>query len=151
MSDVLKKLKLTNQNPVLVLNAPEEYKDTMSEIKSDIHTSINGKYGFIQVFVKDLSQLNKYIKDVIEALDGDGYLWVCYPKGTSKKYKSDVNRNTLIEAFGPYDFEGVTQIAIDDDWSAIRVKNVDNIKTMKRKTAMSEKGKERIQGNNDIC
>ena len=80
---------------------------------------------------------------VVEALEGDGYLWLC-PKGTSKKYKSELNRYKVLEVFAPYDFEGVSLIAIDDDWSALIVKNVDNIKTMKRKTAISEKGKERI-------
>lgn len=92
-------------------------------------------------------EAKKYIKELVIISRGDEYLWFCYPKGTSRKYHSDLNRKRLIELFGPYDFEGVTQIAIDDDWSAIRFKHVDNIKIMKRKWAGSKKGKERIKDN----
>jgi len=109
-------------------------------------TAIHGKYKFIQVFAKDLSEANKDAKGVIEALDGDGHLWLSsYPKGTSKKYKSDINRARAWEVFAPYEFEPVTQVAIDDDWSAMRFRYVDYIKTMKRKTAVTKKGKERIK------
>lgn len=147
MNPILKKLGLTNQNPVLVLNAPDEYGNIMADIEAEVHTAINGKYKFIQVFAKELSEANKYAKEVIEALDRDGHLWLCYPKGTSKKYKSDINRAKAWEVFAPYEFEPVTQVAIDDDWSAMRFRYVDYIKTMKRKTAATKKGKERIKGN----
>lgn len=147
MNPVLKKIKLTEQNPVLILNAPEEYKEVISDIKKEIHPEIKGKYEFIQLFVETLKELEEYARKLTEILDGDGYLWICYPKGTSKKYKSDIKRNKILEVFAPFDFEGVMQVSIDEDWSALRVRHVDNIGTMKRKTAYSNKGKERIKNN----
>lgn len=78
-------------------------------------------------------------------MDNGGRIWLCYPKGTSKKYKSDINREKTWEAFEPFDFEPVTQVAIDEDWSAMRSKHVDEIANMKRKTAASEKGRERVK------
>jgi hypothetical protein len=146
MNEVLKKIKLTAQNPVLILNAPEEYANVMKDIEGEVHTSIKGKYEFIQLFASSLVECEKLTPPAIEALEGDGYLWVCYPKGTSKKYKSDLNRDTARELIGTYNYEPVTLVAIDNDWSALRIKNPDNIKTMKRKSAASEKGKERIDG-----
>jgi len=71
-------------------------------------------------------------------------------KGSSKKYNSDINRARAREVFAPYEFEAVTQVAIDDDWSAMRFRYVDYIKTMKRKTAVTKKGKERIKGNKSV-
>ncbi|MDA8236180.1 MAG: hypothetical protein M0Z31_15560 [Clostridia bacterium] len=47
--------KLTQQNTVLILNAPEEYKEVVNDIKSEIHTTISGKYEFIQIFAKDVA------------------------------------------------------------------------------------------------
>ncbi len=44
-------------------------------------------------------------------------------------------------------YEPVTMIAIDEDWSALRFRQIENIKTMSRKFAISNKGKERIKGN----
>jgi superoxide dismutase len=130
MNEVLKKLKLTTQNPVLIINAPEEYKDIMKDIESEIHTEINGKYKFIQLFAKSIAEAKEYIGACTEALDGDGYLWVCYPKGTSKKYKkSDLNRDTTYQVTEPYNFQGVTLVSIDNDWSAFRIRHNDNIKS----------------------
>lgn len=152
MNAILKKLGLTNQNPVLILNAPDEYKEIMKHIDGEIHKEFNGKYKFIQMFSISFEEANSYAKVAIEALDGDGHLWLCYPKGTSKKYKSNINRKKSWDIFSPYDFEPVSQASIDDNWSAIRFRHVDNIKKLKRKTAATKKGKERIKNDDkDLC
>ena len=147
MELVLKKLQLKEQSPVLVLNAPTMFGDAIKGRAAEVYTGIKGKYDFIIAFAKDLQEMKKFVKDVTAAIEKDGYLWICYPKGSSKKYKSDINRTKLLEVFGPFNFEGVTQISIDDDWSTVRVRPVDEIRTMKRTWAMSEKGKERIRDN----
>jgi hypothetical protein len=122
LNQILKKLKLSNQNPVLILNAPEEFKSVMSDISSEIHTGIQGEYDFIIFFAKNMTDLTVLAKQAIDALKKNGYLWVCYPKGTSKKYKADINRDIIFEFFGQYNFQGVMLVAIDNDWSAFRVK-----------------------------
>jgi hypothetical protein len=147
VDQVLQKLRLKDQKPVLVLNAPAEFKGIMAEMPSRPETSIDGVYPFIILFARDLAETRKYAKSVIDAIAEDGYLWICYPKGSTKKFRSDSNRMKVLEVFGPFDFEGVTQIAVDDDWSALRIKPVHAIKTMKRKWALSDKGKERIKDN----
>ncbi|HEX3044190.1 MAG TPA: DUF3052 domain-containing protein [Bacillota bacterium] len=146
MNPIFKKLGLTNQNPVLILNAPEGYTGLLQELPATIHSAPAGKYRFIQIFAHNLAEANQLVKESIQALEGDGHFWLCYPKGTSKKYKSDINREKTWEVMAPYEFEPVSQVAVDDDWSAMRFKKVEHIKEMKRKTASTEKGKERIKG-----
>jgi hypothetical protein len=150
MSEILKKLGYKDQDPILVINAPVEYKAAFAEKVVDIHTKINGKYSFIQVFETQLESARNKTAALIEALEEDGHLWVCYPKGTSKNYKSDINRTKIWDLFASYEFEPVTQVAINDDWSAIRYRHVDNISSMKRKTAATEKGKLRIKEKEDV-
>lgn len=145
MSEVLKKLGYKNQDPILIMNAPEEYKTAFADKVVEIHTKIDSKYSFIQVFETELAKAKEKAVDLIGALESDGHLWLCYPKGTSKKFKSDINRTKSWEIFSPFGFEPVSQVSIDDDWSAMRFRHVDNISMMKRKTAASEKGKERIK------
>lgn len=145
MNAVLKKLGLKEQNPVLVLNAPEEYKTVMDDIEAELHTEIKSRYKFIQIFAREMSEAQRYVEEALKVLEKDGHIWLCYPKGTSKKYKSDINRNKSWQLFSPYNFEPVTQVAVDEDWSAMRFKPVDDIKNMKRKTAATEKGRERIE------
>ena len=56
---------------------------------------------------------------------------MCYPKGTSKKYSSDLNRDNHVEVVAPYNFKGVSLVSIDNDWSAFRLRHVNNIKSKK--------------------
>ncbi|MDP4087728.1 MAG: DUF3052 domain-containing protein [Bacillota bacterium] len=145
MNAILKKLGLKDQNPILILNAPAEYQPVMNDVEAELHTEIKGRYKFIQVFAAEMFEAQKYVEEVLKVLEEDGHIWLCYPKGTSKKYKSDITRNKSWELFSPYDFEPVSQVAIDEDWSAMRFRPVDSIKTMTRKTAATEKGRERIK------
>ena len=81
----------------------------------------------------------------MKAIDDNALLWFCYPKGTSKKYKSDLKEKFVQNLLLPVNYEPVAQIAIDEDWSAMRFKpGRRSIKTMKRKNAVSMKGKKRI-------
>ncbi|WP_391118049.1 hypothetical protein [Psychrobacillus sp. L3] len=49
----------------------------------------------------------------------------------------------LTEILANEGFEPVRNIAIDEDWSALRFRKVENIKKMVRKFAHTEVGKER--------
>ena len=98
--------------------------------------------GFAQQ-VKDINNLMEQLGPLLTP--EDPVLWIAYPKKSSKKYKSDLSRDHGWEAVGEAGFEGVRQIAIDSDWSALRFRKVAFIKTMKRnsKWAMTAQGKER--------
>jgi hypothetical protein len=91
------------------------------------------------------AQLDQLVHALVPQLNGDAILWLCYPKGTSKKYRCEFNRDTGWQAIGAYGFEPVRQVAIDEDWSALRFRNVDFIKKMTRSDAMilSDAGKAR--------
>ena len=70
-------------------------------------------------------------------------VWFAYPKGTSKRYTSTINRDSGWKAMGAAGFEPVRMVAIDEDWSAVRFRRADFIKTMRRGTehALSAQGK----------
>jgi hypothetical protein len=127
------------------MNAPEEFQETLTDIRSDIHRQASQEYGFILVFVKNQADINRLLPTALPALQGDGYLWIAYPKKSSKKYNSDISRDKGWEILGEHNYEPVTQIAIDEDWSALRFRQVGSIKQMKRKKALSPKGRERIK------
>ena len=44
-------------------------------------------------------------------------------------------------AVGAHGFEPVRMVAIDEDWSALRFRRVEHIKTMTRSFALTEAGK----------
>lgn len=143
---VLKKLKLTDQSPVLIVNAPDEYRPVMVEIAGEVHETPQGRYAFVHVFAKDAEEVARFVPDAVDSVEPDGYFWISYPKKSSRRYQSDISRDTGWEVLAERNFEPVTQISIDADWSALRFRPVDQIKRMTRKDALSEQGKQRIAG-----
>ena len=155
MDTVFKKLNLKNQKEVVVLNAPGSFQVNLDSISGEasVITSLQGlkEIEFILIFVTKQSEIDALIPLAAPLLKGDVLLWMCYPKGTSKKYKCDFNRDTGWTVMGTYDLEPVRMVAIDEDWSALRFKKVDFIKTMKRSSvhALSEKGRVKAKQIND--
>lgn len=151
MTDLFKKLNFKGHKPVVVLNAPTEFTPEMEAMQG--HTTFVTKVTeaeFFIAFVTTKAEIDNITPKIAEAAQGDAVVWFAYPKGTSKKYKSEVNRdNGAWEALGKQGYEGVRQVAIDADWSALRFRKVDNIKTLARnpKLAMSDKGKARTTKN----
>ena len=60
----------------------------------------------------------------------------CYgspdPKGSSKKYRSQIDRDHGWDVLGSEGFEPVRMVAIDEDWSALRFRRKSFIKVMIR-------------------
>ncbi|TAG98698.1 MAG: hypothetical protein EAZ17_09130 [Sphingobacteriales bacterium] len=99
-------------------------------------------------FVQKPADVQKAAKVINSILEADGVLWMVYPKKTSKKYKSDITRDDGWQALGDHGYEPVSLVSIDDDWSALRFRKVDFIKTMTRRTEMtlSKEGKQKTSG-----
>jgi hypothetical protein len=68
------------------------------------------------LFADDAASLTQEL----EALKGDlgkpNALWIAYPKGN----RADINRDTLWPLLSPFGMRPVTQVAIDEVWSALR-------------------------------
>ncbi|MEB1805828.1 MAG: DUF3052 domain-containing protein [Bacillaceae bacterium] len=144
---VIKKLQLKDQSkPVLILNAPKEYEEVIASFEAEVHTeAAEDTYSFVQVFGTTNETIRELGGKAVGVLSEDGLLWLCYPKKSSKTYKgSDCSRESVAELLAEKDFEPVRQVAVDEDWSALRFRHVDNIKTMVRKQAVTEKGKQRV-------
>jgi hypothetical protein len=144
---ILKKLQFKLQPIALVIEAPPEFKTVLDYWKktSPIDTDIDKKkkYPFALGFVKTEADVKKLGTAIIKQLEDDAILWLAYPKKTSKKYAATITRDSGWEALGALGFEGVSMVAIDEDWSAFRLRKAEHIGTMIRRqgTAMSDKGK----------
>ncbi|MFC4802364.1 DUF3052 domain-containing protein [Neobacillus sp. GCM10023253] len=145
---VLKKLQFKDQGqPVFIINAPQSYDEVIRTFEGEVHRkAIMERYDFVQVFGASNEELGALAKSAEKFVKEDGLFWLCYPKKSSKTYKgSDCSRDTVMYLLADEGYEPVRQIAIDDDWSALRFRKAENIKTMKRSFAVTEKGKERTE------
>ena len=147
---IIKKLQLKDQSrPVLILNSPGEYNEIIGSMEAEVHTTAKAEgYHFVQVFGTSNEELRTLAKKAASLIEEDGLLWLSYPKKSSKKYKgSDCNRDEIAYFLGEEGFEPVRMVAIDENWSALRFRDVDKIKKLTRKTAATAKGKKRVEGN----
>lgn len=148
MDKLLKKLNYKDEKEVLVLNSPDSFRgiiDLMKEntnLCEDIQKKVEVEFAI--VFVMKQDEINTIVPILAEKIKGDKTIWFCYPKKTSKRYVSEINRDNGWSIMGKCSFEPVRQVSIDDDWSAIRFRNVEYIKNITRKEsfALTDKAKE---------
>jgi hypothetical protein len=126
MTPVFKKLNYTTQTPILIYAAPKSFQPEIQAMEAE--TTVHGKpragqlYGFVLAFAPMRADLVKAARLVAPVVQKKGVLWFAYPKQSSKTYTSDLNRDMCWEALAPLGLQPVRQIAIDDDWSALRFK-----------------------------
>jgi hypothetical protein len=145
------KLNLKSQRQIVVLNAPESFEPELAALRNvtilrDLQDL--AEIEFSLAFVTKQREVDTLGKTIAKKSKGDAVVWFAYPKGTSKKYKSEINRDTGWNVLGKQGFECVRSVAIDEDWSAVRFRRVEFIKVMNRdkKFAMTAQGKARLAG-----
>jgi len=137
MTPLFKKLNLKDQQSIVVLNAPESFEpelraltDTGVKVSRKVDKGENLAFGI--AFVITRKQLDEASTTLTAAAGGDAILWMAYPKGTSKRYKCEFNRDDGWNSLGQAGFEAVRQVAIDENWSALRFRRVQFIKSITR-------------------
>ena len=149
MTPLFKKLNLGDHRKVLVLNGPESFEvelQLLEDVEVFRKTKRGREIGFAIFFVTTLKEIATAAKTLSQA-QGDPVIWFGYPKGTSKKYDCEFNRDNGWNAVGEAGFEGVRQVAIDADWSALRFRRIEHIKSLKRGSSMAltKEGKSRTK------
>ncbi|HEU0300394.1 MAG TPA: hypothetical protein VFR37_13085 [Longimicrobium sp.] len=149
MTPLFNKLNLKGQKEIVVLNAPGSFERELDALEGvTIHRDAagTGQVEFALAFVMTTAQLNAAAEAILPKAQGDAVVWFAYPKGTSKRYRCEFNRDSGWAPLGAAGFEGVRMVAIDEDWSALRFRRAEFIKAMKRDAsrAGSETGKARV-------
>jgi hypothetical protein len=135
MPTVFDKLNLKDQRKIIVLNAPPEFEQPLKALRGvTVVRAIEGveSFEFALGFATRRAELDRIAKALCAKAAGDAVLWFAYPKGTSKKYRCDFNRDEGWDVPRKGGFESVRQIAIDEDWSALRFRRVEFVRSTKR-------------------
>jgi hypothetical protein len=132
MGEIFEKLNLKDQQEILVLRAPESFQPELARLPVlTIHHHIESvaEIGFMLAFVTRKSEVDALAGEVATRAVGDAIVWFAYPKGTSKKYKCDFNRDTGWGALQAAGFDTVRAVAIDADWTGLRFRRKEYIKS----------------------
>ena len=141
MTPIFKKLNFKNQKVIVAYNYPKSFETDLlamqnfATIVTELKNLKEIEFGIF--FVSTQKEIDFYLNKIISKLKGDAILWFCYPKASSKKYKCEFNRDNGWSSFGEFNLEPVRQVAIDEDWSALRFRKVEFIKTITRRESFA--------------
>lgn len=133
MTPLFKRLNLGAHTVVHVLDAPASFEAELAQLGGTDGFTIHRKLAtpdgvtFALAFVTRRVVLDTVSAQLCQAAKGDAVLWMVYPKGSSKNYSCDFNRDTGWDVLHAAGFDSVRMVAIDADWSALRFRRVEFI------------------------
>ena len=68
------------------------------------------------VFASSAEELRRVLTEHEGRLARPGVFWVAYPKGN----RADINRDTLWPILGEHGMRPISQVSVDEVWSALR-------------------------------
>ena len=116
--DLAGKLQLRPGQSVSIVNEPAEIAlDLGGEhpVAGD-----SGEADAVIVFATDRAELDGLRGQFVPPATRDALTWVAYPK--AGKLGTDLNRDVLAELVKREDVRPVRQVALDDVWSALRLR-----------------------------
>jgi len=125
MTPLFKKLNLGQQRQLTVLNAPASFEPELSALLTQdagltLQRQAHGPVRFALAFAITEAELDAACRTLLPLAEGDALIWIAYPKQSSKRLRGEFKRDSdwaLLRAAG---FDTVRQVAIDEDWSALR-------------------------------
>ena len=123
-ASLIKKLGIKPKQRLIILNAPEGFFEQIgtllpAEVELFNSPSLASNFDIVIQFVHNKSEVEKDTPIAIRMVKPGGRLWLSYPKQSSK-IPTDINRDILWKIFPNSEWRPVTQISIDEVWSALR-------------------------------
>jgi hypothetical protein len=112
------KLQVKGERTLAVLNAKPALDRAIGAARAT-----PAKADVVVFFASNKVALEAKLPGLLAKLRPDAILWVAYPKLTSA-LAGDLSRDVIREWAPSLGLDTVSQIAIDEDWSALRLKRV---------------------------
>jgi len=119
---LVKKLGIKPGHRVAFIAAPRNYAAILGRLPPEVSVSRapNGTLDFIQLFVRNRSELESEMPRAQRALAQDGMLWISWPKKSSGVL-TDLNENGVRDFALASGLVDVKVCAVDDTWSGLKL------------------------------
>lgn len=114
-----KKLQWKGDGPVVAVDLPPEQESLVMDLTDVSRTYPEDLKGLWLIFCQTLAQVEALAARLAGKTE-TALVWAAYPKQSSKKYKCGFNRDTGWASLEAAGWRPVRQVALDDDWSALR-------------------------------
>ncbi|WP_316784483.1 YdeI/OmpD-associated family protein [Pedobacter frigiditerrae] len=123
---LLKKLQIKSGFKVKVLNAPENFTNIVGDISSDITVAFNDveNYSGLLIFAITKAELLAALNQEAKLINDKTICWILYPKAKSK-LASDLNLMMGWDYLKTFNLTPCASAAINETWTAIRIKPVE--------------------------
>ncbi len=123
------KLRIKAGQRIAVLGATADHAALLESMPAgvEVRYALGEPVDAVLCFATHIADLRAQADGMREAIGDSGKLWVCYPKLSAAKKQgiaSDLSRDSIWMAMREHDLEGIAMVAIDDVWSAMRLKTV---------------------------
>ncbi len=123
-----RKLQIKPGQRLAVLNQPPGYLDLITPLPAgcELVDGPEGTLDHVQLFVRDSQELFRFWPTAQSLGKPDCVLWIAYPK-KSAKTSTDITRDHGWEPVWTSGLRPVTQVSIDDTWSALRFRPTEKV------------------------
>jgi hypothetical protein len=116
---VAERLQVKKGRSLAVIGAPSPVDKSIGGAGSRARAA---EADVVLAFAHDRAEFEAQIPKLLAAR-ADAILWLAYPKLTSK-FAADLSREVVRETAAARGLDTVSQIAIDENWSAMRLKRM---------------------------
>ncbi|MEK6752365.1 MAG: DUF3052 family protein [Chloroflexota bacterium] len=117
-----KKLGLKPPLTLLAINAPKEYRSWLGELSGEVSLVEKAKQPFeaVHVFATESAFLDTTLSKLRTELKQDGFVWVSWPKKSSKA-TTDITEDAIREIALPLGFVDIKVCAVNEVWSGLKL------------------------------
>jgi hypothetical protein len=125
MAALSKKLIIRPATKWLIYNAPKGYTNSLLPLPEGviIHTEPTGDYDGLQFFTKNSTELVTQLNTLAKLITKDNIAWISYPKKSSG-VSTDLSMTGNWDKLDEYHLEVVASAAIDETWTALRLRPI---------------------------
>ncbi len=137
ISPLIKKIRIPTDGNGFLINAPESWKQAFLGVSASFVIESTDQSSWVLAFVKDQEEARNRLQSIAAAVAPGGTLWVAFPK-KSGPMSTDMSRDHGWQALEAIDWAPVSNVSLDEEWSALRWKPKGEIPLMKRGTRSAD-------------
>ncbi|NMM47779.1 DUF3052 domain-containing protein [Marinigracilibium pacificum] len=121
ITPLIKKLGIKKDFLISIINPPSNYNHLISIPSEYVKyvSDISVRKNFIHIFCQEKNELEILIKDIKSELKPEGYLWISWPKKSSK-VKTDLDGNIVRNMGLEIGLVDIKVCSINNIWSALK-------------------------------
>jgi len=119
---LIKKLGFKAESKVLIINTPKGYRSWLDDVPAGVKfvSRIKPPFEAVHLFTTASLELDALLSKLRSKLAQDGFVWVSWPKKSSK-VPTDITEDVIREIALPLGFVDVKVCAVNEVWSGLKL------------------------------